>query len=455
VASVGMQPAGMQLVGKPNASPLPGAGVELREVTRTFGEVTAVDAVTLAVRGGELFSLVGPSGCGKTTLLRLIAGLEWATAGQVWIGGRDLTGVPAHRRPVNLVFQHYALFPHLTVADNVAFGLRYLVGAARPGSAAAAARVAAALDLVRLRGLDRRYPDQLSGGQRQRVALARALVLAPRVLLLDEPLAALDQELRQAMQLELKRLQRKVGITFLLVTHDQEEALALSDRVAVMSEGRIEQVGTPLEVFERPETAFVAAFTGAANIWDAEVLGPAGGPGERRLRLRLKAVGIDIEVVAPAPAAAATAPDLAARAVSDRAAPDLAMRAVSDRAAPKLPSASPIDTRPGAAVRVAVRPEKLALHAVPAVPGPASRSVPPPPAGIEAPLAMLPVTIEERVYQGARTVFLVRDAAGERRVVHQSNATTPAAAGESEAGLAPGSPALLCWDPRHTVLLCR
>jgi ABC-type Fe3+/spermidine/putrescine transport system ATPase subunit len=448
-----MQPAGTQPVGMPNETPLPGgAAVDLREVTRTFGEVTAVDAVTLAVRGGELFSLVGPSGCGKTTLLRLIAGLEWASAGEVWIGGRDLTRVPAHRRPVNLVFQHYALFPHLTVADNVAFGLRYLVGAARPGSAAAA-RVAAALDLVRLRGLDRRYPDQLSGGQRQRVALARALVLAPQVLLLDEPLAALDQELRQAMQLELKRLQRKVGITFLLVTHDQQEALALSDRVAVMSEGRIEQVGTPLEVFERPETAFVAAFTGAANLWNAEVLGPAGGPGEPRLRLRLAAVGIDIEVVAPAPAAA---PDLAVRAVSERAAVDLSARAVSERAPPAPPAAPPIDTRPGAAVLVAVRPEKLTLRVVPPVAGSAARSgLPPLPPGIEAPLAMLPVTVEERVYQGARTVFLVRDAAGERRVVHQSNATAPPAAGEVEAGLTPGNPALLCWDPRHTVLLRR
>jgi spermidine/putrescine transport system ATP-binding protein len=370
------------------------AGVELQAVTKRFGEVTAVDGVTLAVPAGELFSLVGPSGCGKTTLLRLVAGLEWASSGRVRIGGRDMTSVPAHRRPVNLVFQHYALFPHLTVAENVAFGLRYREGP-RPRRAEAAGRVAAALALVRLSGLDRRYPHQLSGGQRQRVALARALALEPQVLLLDEPLAALDQELRQAMQLELKRLQRTVGITFLLVTHDQQEALSLSDRVAVMSQGRIEQVGTPLEIFERPATAFVATFTGAANLWDAEVLGAAG---EGRLRVRL-AAGLELEVPAPLPAAA-----------------------------------------PGAALLLAVRPERLTLRA-----GSAS-----PAAGADLDgMAALPVTVEESVYQGARTVWLVRDAAGERRVVHQSSPAGPAA------GLQPGSTALLCWDPRHSVLLRR
>jgi len=375
------------------------AGVELQAVTKRFGEVTAVDGVTLAVPAGELFSLVGPSGCGKTTLLRLVAGLEWASSGRVRIGGRDMTSVPAHRRPVNLVFQHYALFPHLTVAENVAFGLRYREGR-RPRHAEAAGRVAAALGLVRLSGLDRRYPHQLSGGQRQRVALARALALEPQVLLLDEPLAALDQELRQAMQLELKRLQRTVGITFLLVTHDQQEALSLSDRVAVMSQGRIEQVGTPLEIFERPETAFVATFTGAANLWDAEVLGAAG---EGRLRVRL-AAGLELEVPAPLPAAA-----------------------------------------PGAALLLAVRPERLTLRA-----GSAS-----PAAGADLDgMAALPVTVEESVYQGARTVWLVRDAAGERRVVHQSSPPGPAH-GVPATGLQPGSPALLCWDPRHSVLLRR
>jgi len=392
----------MKRVRQAEGSPADGgrAGVELQAVTKRFGEVTAVDGVTLAVPAGELFSLVGPSGCGKTTLLRLVAGLEWASSGRVRIGGRDMTSVPAHRRPVNLVFQHYALFPHLTVAENVAFGLRYREGP-RPRRAAAAGSVAAALALVRLGGLDRRYPHQLSGGQRQRVALARALALEPQVLLLDEPLAALDQELRQAMQLELKRLQRTVGITFLLVTHDQQEALALSDRVAVMSQGRIEQVGTPLEIFERPETAFVATFTGAANLWDAEVLGAAG---EGRLRVRL-AAGVELEVPEPLPAAA-----------------------------------------PGTALRLAVRPERLILRA-----GSASPAAGADPAG----MAALPVTVEESVYQGARTVWLVRDAAGERRVVHQSSAGGSAAHGLPATGLQPGSPALLCWDPRHSVLLRR
>jgi ABC-type Fe3+/spermidine/putrescine transport system ATPase subunit len=247
-------------------SPADPLSVEIDRVSKRFGAVTAIDGVTLEIRRGELFALLGPSGCGKTTLLRLIAGLEEPDAGTIRIAGADVTSMPAHRRPVNMVFQQYALFPHLTVEQNVAFGLRYK---ALP-RAARAERTAAALALVRLTGFERRRPDQLSGGQRQRVALARALVLEPQVLLLDEPLAALDPNLRREVQVEIKGLQRSLGITFVFVTHDREEALALSDRIAVMDRDRVEQVGSPMEVFEAPTTEFVARFLGATNVFTAE-----------------------------------------------------------------------------------------------------------------------------------------------------------------------------------------
>jgi ABC-type Fe3+/spermidine/putrescine transport system ATPase subunit len=314
--------------------------VEVRDLHKAFGSVAAVDGVSLAVGKGEIFSLLGPSGCGKTTLLRIVAGLEEPTSGTVRIHGEDMTRVPAYKRPVNLVFQHYALFPHLTVAENVGFGLGYKgVPRADHGE-----RVAEALALVRLNGMEGRRPHQLSGGQKQRVALARALVLKPEVLLLDEPLAALDPGLRKEVQVELKELQRRLGITFLFVTHDQEEALALSDRLAVMSQGEVEQVGTPVEVFERPETEQVARFLGAANVFER------GGE------------------------------------------------------------------------RFIVRPEKLRLLR-------------------EG--EGLPVTVEERLYQGASTVWTVRDGSGERYTVFQQNAEPPA----FEAGDA----AVLAWDPRHEV----
>ena len=318
--------------------------VETEDVRRSFGGVAAVDGVSLAVRRGEIFSLLGPSGCGKTTLLRLIAGLDEPASGTIRIHGEDMTRVPAHRRPVNLVFQHYALFPHLSVAENVGFGLRYK---GLPKSAHAA-RVAETLALVRLDGMEKRSPSQLSGGQRQRVALARALVLKPEVLLLDEPLAALDPSLRKEVQGELKALQRQLGITFLFVTHDQDEALALSDRLAVMSQGRVEQVGTPKDVFERPETEFVARFTGAVNVFE----------------------------------------------------------------------------RDGA--RFVVRPEKLALRK----------------SG-----EGLPVTVEDRLYQGASTVWTVRDAAGGRFTVYRQND------GTQETLFEPGSSAVLVWDSRNTVVV--
>jgi ABC-type Fe3+/spermidine/putrescine transport system ATPase subunit len=241
--------------------------IEVKSVTKRFGDFVAVDDVSLAIGRGEFFSLLGPSGCGKTTLLRMIAGFEAPSRGNIFISGGDVTHLPAYSRPVNLVFQHYALFPHLTAEKNVAFGLRYKNLARRE----AAGAVSRALDLVQLTGLGRRYPLELSGGQRQRVALARALVLEPQVLLLDEPLGALDQKLRKEMQVELKNLQRTLGITFIFVTHDQEEALTMSDRIAVMNGGRVEQVGPAHVVFERPETEFVAKFMGATNVLDAKI----------------------------------------------------------------------------------------------------------------------------------------------------------------------------------------
>ncbi|HQS18051.1 ABC transporter ATP-binding protein [Reyranella sp.] len=241
------------------------AAIKLDQVTKTFdGRVMAVDAVTLDIAAGEFFSLLGPSGCGKTTSLRMIAGFEHPDSGRVHVGGKDITDLPVHRRDMGMVFQSYALFPHRTVAENVAFGLR-MREVPKPEIER---RVAAALAQVALTGFETRKPGQLSGGQQQRVALARALVVEPPVLLCDEPLGALDRKLRQQMQFELKELQKRLGVTLVFVTHDQEEALAMSDRIAVMNGGKVEQVGTPTEIYERPRTRFVADFIGEINILD-------------------------------------------------------------------------------------------------------------------------------------------------------------------------------------------
>jgi putative spermidine/putrescine transport system ATP-binding protein len=240
--------------------------VEAVALYRSYGDVDAVDGVDLAVAPGEFFTLLGPSGSGKTTTLRLIAGFERPDSGRILLSGRDVTGRPPYDRDVNTVFQDYALFPHMTVEQNVGYGL--MVKSVR--KAERAQRVGEALEMVRLAGLGRRRPAQLSGGQRQRVALARAIVNRPRVLLLDEPLGALDLKLRQEMQLELKRIQQEVGITFIYVTHDQEEALTMSDRLAVFRDGHIEQVGTPAGVYEHPESEFVAGFVGVSNVLERD-----------------------------------------------------------------------------------------------------------------------------------------------------------------------------------------
>ncbi|MFY9552514.1 MAG: ABC transporter ATP-binding protein [Thermoanaerobaculia bacterium] len=330
--------------------------VEIRGLTKRFGETIAVDRVSLDIRKGEFFSLLGPSGCGKTTLLRIIGGFELPTEGTLAIDGKDITREPPYRRPVNMVFQSYALFPHLTVEENVAFGLRYK-GVAHGEEAA---RVSEVLGLVQLSGFERRQPHQLSGGQRQRVALARALALKPEVLLLDEPLGALDQKLRKEVQVELKRLQRSLGITFVFVTHDQEEALTMSDRIAVMNRGRVEQMDEAARIFERPATEFVANFMGASNFFKATVVREDGG----ELRLSLAAGG--------------------------------ETRLASNGAR----------HRPGEPVRFVVRPEKLDLR-----PRDLSRH------GVPS----LAVTVEERVYQGISTVWTVRDGADERFVVYEQN----------------------------------
>jgi spermidine/putrescine transport system ATP-binding protein len=246
----------------------PSPEIQLLDLEKRFREVRAVDGVTLEVGTGEFFSLLGPSGCGKTTTLRMIGGFELPTAGRILLRGRDITYDPPDKRPVNMVFQNYALFPHLDVGDNIAFGLKRKA-VAKPEIER---RVGEALELVHLEGYGRRKPNQLSGGQQQRVALARALVNRPNVLLLDEPLGALDLKLRKRLQIELKRIQIEVGITFVYVTHDQEEALTMSDRIAVMNRGKVEQLGTPEALYERPATRFVADFIGTTNLLRGEVV---------------------------------------------------------------------------------------------------------------------------------------------------------------------------------------
>jgi len=361
--------------------------VEIRGLSKRFGDTAAVDSVTLDIRKGEFFSLLGPSGCGKTTLLRMIGGFEQPSAGTLRVAGADMTHTPPYRRPVNMVFQHYALFPHLSVEENVAFGLRYR----NLDRDAQARRVADVLGLVQLTGFEKRRPHQLSGGQRQRIALARALALKPEVLLLDEPLGALDQKLRKEVQVQLKHLQRELGITFIFVTHDQEEALTMSDRIAVMNLGRVEQADDAAAVFERPATEFVANFMGASNFFAARVREAAGDA----VTLELAAGGETRVPLAP----------------------------------------GQLRPRAGDTVRFVVRPEKLVLR--------------PRDGGADRGASSVAVTVEERVYQGVSTVWIVRDAAGERLTVYEQNEKPF----EESSRRPVGSGLEACWDPRHAVLI--
>ncbi|MGH2561124.1 MAG: ABC transporter ATP-binding protein [Thermomicrobiales bacterium] len=334
------------------------ASVELRDVSKWYGPVIAVDGISLVIERGEFVTLLGPSGCGKSTTLRIIGGFESPTSGAVLIDGQDMAALPPYRRPVNTVFQHYALFPHMSVGKNIAYGLR-MVGLPRKERRR---RVDEALDLVRLPHVEHRGPAELSGGQQQRVALARALVNRPRVLLLDEPLGALDLKLRQAMQRELKRINREVGVTFIYVTHDQEEALAMSDRIAVMNDGRILQAGAPDEIYERPRNRFVADFIGQTNFLEGPVLEADAGL-------------VTVEIVGSG--------------------------SVRGRA--------PAGTEPRGMVTVAVRPEKLAFAGDFGDFGP--------PDG----WSVLSCTVAELVYLGTHTQHVVRLPGGSRVVVHRQN----------------------------------
>jgi spermidine/putrescine ABC transporter ATP-binding subunit len=263
--------------------------ISIRNVTKRFGSaVTAVDNVSLDIQEGEFFALLGPSGCGKTTLLRMVAGFENPTEGRIFIDAQDMSGVDPNHRPVNMVFQSYAVFPHMTVAKNAGYGLK-VTGVAR---AEIEERVTEALSLVKLSGFEKRFPHQLSGGQVQRVALARALIKRPKVLLLDEPLSALDAKLREAMQIELVKLQKSVGITFIIVTHSQDEALSVADRIAVMEAGKLRQTASPIELYENPNSRFCADFIGKINLLEAEVAGVENG----RLLVEIKGEGRQIKV---------------------------------------------------------------------------------------------------------------------------------------------------------------
>jgi spermidine/putrescine transport system ATP-binding protein len=362
------------------------ADVRLERVTKQFGDFTAVDDLSLTVPEGQFFSLLGPSGCGKTTTLRMIGGFEDVTIGTIYLGDADVTELPPFKRPVNTVFQSYALFPHLDVFENIGFGLRRR----KTPSNEIKHQVEFMLRLVDLEGYERRKPNQLSGGQQQRVALARALVNNPRVLLLDEPLGALDLKLRKQMQVELKRIQSEIGITFIFVTHDQEEAMTMSDRIAVMRRGQIEQLGAPEDLYERPATAFVAGFLGVSNLLDGEILAREG------------------------------------ELVDVRLADGTMVRAPANGKAQ------------GTAVRVGIRPEKLRV-------GHAGKEG----AGDRAGTNALEGTVVDASYIGVSTQYLVETPDGTMLTVYAQNLET---SGVQDV-LADGERVRLTWRPQHTFVI--
>ncbi len=363
-----------------SSSPMPDVGIRLEGVTKRFGEVVAVDNVDIVIREGEFFSLLGPSGCGKTTSLRMIAGFEAPDAGRVLLRDKDVSGELPSKRNVNMVFQHYALFPHMNVEENVTFGLR-VAGVRRNERVK---RVTEILEIVRMPGFQKRKPWQLSGGQQQRVALARALVNRPSALLLDEPLGALDVKLRREMQLELKAIQHELGTTFVYVTHDQEEALTMSDRIAVMNLGRVEQTGTPREIYEQPQSSFVAGFIGSLNAMSLVVEQCRDGMG-------ITPVG-----------------------------GGRIMARVGD------------SSKPGAALRVAVRPEQIALG--------------PPNAPVHPDGSVVVGTIEEVIYLGAVSLFHL-GVPGLDRLVSQRMSH------EEESAFQVGDRVSASWESVHTLVL--
>jgi putrescine transport system ATP-binding protein len=364
--------------------------LRIEGLTRRFGDFTAVDAVTLNIRRGEIFCLLGGSGCGKTTLLRMLAGFERPSAGRIWLDGQDLAGVPPYERPTNMMFQSYALFPHMTVERNVAFGLTQ----ERLSKAEIQERVGAILDIVKMGEYRRRKPQQLSGGQRQRVALARSLVKRPKLLLLDEPLGALDRKLREHTQFELLNIQQQLGVTFVVVTHDQQEAMTLASRIGVMDHGRIVQVGTPREIYERPATRFVADFIGSVNLFEGRLL---------------KRGATDFQIACP----------------------ELPVPVM----VPLTAVGSGLEAENGAALWVAVRPENMMLRRAAAE------------ASAAASANWARGVVQEVAYLGGQSLFQIRIESGRDLAVTLANRSS-----HPQESFAPGDTVFLAWDACSAVV---